>query len=125
MRGIRSTILATAAVVAALGATPALAEGDAQKGEKVFRKCKTCHEISDTKNKIGPNLVGIIGRAAGSVEGFAYSDAMKNSGITWSAETIAAYVADPKAYVPGNKMVFVGIRKPGDVEDLLAFLTAK
>jgi cytochrome c2 len=125
MTGIRSTILAAAAVVAGLAVAPALADGDAKKGEKVFRKCKTCHEISETKNKIGPNLVGIIGRAAGSVEGFAYSDAMKNSGITWNAETIAAYVADPKGYLPGNKMVFVGIKKTGDVEDLLAFLTAE
>jgi cytochrome c len=125
MRGIRDTILAAVVVVAGLAVAPVLADGDAKKGEKVFRKCKTCHEISETKNKIGPNLVGIIGRPAGSVEGFAYSDAMKSSGITWNAETIAAYIADPKAYVPGNKMVFVGIKKSGDVEDLLAFLTAE
>lgn len=125
MRITRTVILATAAIVMALAVEPASADGDAKKGEKVFRKCKACHEISEAKNKIGPNLIGIIGRPAGSVEGFAYSDALKNSGITWNAETIAAYVADPKAYVPGNKMVFAGIKKSDDIEDLLAFLTAQ
>ncbi len=125
MMTIRRTILAATAIAAGLAIAPALADGDAKKGEKVFRKCKTCHEISEPKNKIGPHLVGIIGRPAGSVEGFSYSDAMKNSGLTWDVETIAKYMADPKGFIPGNKMVFVGLKKESDVEDLLAYLSAQ
>jgi cytochrome c len=125
MKTIHKTILVVTALAAGFAAAPALADGDAEKGAKVFRKCKTCHEISEEKNKIGPHLVGIIGREAGSVEGFAYSDAMKESGITWDAETIAAYVAKPKEYVPGNKMVFVGLKKESQIEDLIAYLSAQ
>lgn len=125
MRTIRRPILAAIAIASGLAIAPALADGDAKKGEKVFRKCKTCHEISEPKNKIGPHLVGIIGRPVGSAEGFSYSDAMKNSGLTWDVETIAKYVADPKGFIPGNKMVFVGLKKESDVEDLLAYLSAQ
>jgi cytochrome c len=72
------------------------AQGDPEKGEKVFNKCKPCHVADEEKNKIGPTLVGIFGRPAGSVEDFKYSDAMKESGVTWDEETVAAYIADPK-----------------------------
>jgi cytochrome c len=107
----------------ALGvAGAARADGDAAKGEKVFNKCKTCHDATAEKNKVGPYLVGIFGRHAGSVEGFKYSDAMKSSGVVWSEETLAAYVKDPKGYIPGNKMVFAGLKKEDEVEDLLAYL---
>ena len=78
----------------ALGA--ANAQGDPEKGEKVFNKCKTCHVVEEAKNKIGPHLVGIFGRPAGVVEGFKYSDAMKSSGVVWDDETIAAYLKDPE-----------------------------
>lgn len=107
-------------LVVASGA--AMADGDAAKGEKVFAKCKTCHDATQEKNKVGPYLVGIFGRKAGSVEGFNYSDAMKNSGIVWDHETLAKYVHDPKAMVPGNKMVFPGLKKDDEIEDLLAYL---
>jgi cytochrome c len=86
----------------ALSGSAALAQGDPEKGERVFNKCKVCHIADEEKNKVGPTLVGIFGRPAGSVEGFKYSDAMKESGVTWDEETLAAYVADPKGYVPGN-----------------------
>lgn len=95
---------------------------DAAKGQKVFAKCKTCHEVSTDKNKIGPSLKGIIGRAAGSVEGFAYSDAMKSSGIIWGEDTLKVYLADPKKVVPGTKMSFAGLKKEDEIEDVIAYL---
>ncbi len=94
---------------------------DAANGESVFKKCKACH-ATDGKNKVGPHLNGIIGRKAGSVEGFKYSDAMKNSGITWNNAELDKYLKDPKADIPGNKMVFVGIKDDADRADLIAYL---
>lgn len=110
------------AVAWLVGAGAAAAQGDPGKGEKVFNKCKTCHEIKDEKNKVGPHLVGIFGRPAGGVEGFKYSDAMKSSDIVWDDETMAAYLKDPKGYIPGNRMVFPGLRKDEEIADLLAYL---
>jgi cytochrome c len=105
-----------------LGVGPALADGDAAAGKKVFNKCKACHVVDEEKSRVGPYLKGVIGRPAGTVEGFKYSDAMKNSGIVWDDVTIAAYVADPKSYVPGNRMAFPGLKKETDIADLLAYL---
>jgi cytochrome c len=104
------------------GVGTAGAQGDPEKGEKVFNKCKACHAVDEEKNKIGPHLVGIFGRPAGNVEGFKYSDAMKSSGIVWEDDTIAAYLKEPKAYIPGNRMAFVGLRKDDEIVDLLAYL---
>jgi cytochrome c len=98
------------------------AEGDPEAGAKVFRKCATCHEVKEPKNKVGPHLVGIFGRHAGAVEDFKYSDAMKNADIVWDEETISAYVREPKTYVPGNRMIFVGLKKDEEVENLIAYL---
>ena len=110
-----------ALVAAALAATPAGA-ADVANGQKVFRQCQACHVVDKEQNKVGPHLVGIIGRTAGSVEGFNYSPAMAGSGMVWSAETIAAYLADPKGYVNGNRMAFAGLRKPEDIADVIAYL---
>jgi cytochrome c len=121
MRRAASVVLGFG-IALAVASSAAKAEGDPEKGAKVFNKCKTCHNVDSTKNKVGPTLVGIFGRPAGSVEGFKYSDAMKSSGIVWSEETIEAYVKDPKAYVPGNKMVFAGLKKEDEIEDLIAYL---
>ena len=106
----------------ALSSSTALAQGDAAEGEKVFNQCKACHAVDEATNKVGPHLVGIIGRPAGSVEGFKYSDAMKESGITWNEETIAAYLADPRGYIKGNRMAFAGLKDEEDIADLLAYL---
>lgn len=107
--------------VLALSSSVALAQGDAENGEKVFNKCKACHAVDEPKNKVGPHLVGIFGRPAGSVEDFRYSDAMKESGVTWNEETIAAYLADPRGYIKGNRMAFAGLKEE-EIADLLAYL---
>ena len=113
-------------VTAAAGilmALPAQA-GDATAGEKVFRKCKACHYVDKEKNKSGPHLVNIVGRAAGSVDGFKYSKAMKNSGLTWDEATLAEFLKKPKAYLKGTKMAFAGLRKDKDIDDVIAYLKA-
>jgi cytochrome c len=123
MRNMGS-ITGVAALAVLLGGTAAYADGDAAKGEKVFGKCKTCHEIATAKNKVGPTLQGVIGRKAGTVEGFKYSEAMTGSGVTWDAVTIAEYVAKPKEFIAGNKMAFVGLKKEDEIENLVAYIQA-
>jgi cytochrome c len=121
--GITRTILALSFCAAgALMAGSAAAEGDAAAGEKVFNKCKTCHTLEAGQNKIGPSLAGVIGRAAGTAEGFAYSDAMKASGVTWTEENLAAYLAKPKDFIPGNKMTFAGLKKEADIANVIAYI---
>ncbi len=116
--GIASLLVAGAL---ALGAQSALAQ-DAAKGEKVYKKCKACHALEAGKKKVGPSLAGIFGRKAGTVEGFKYSKAMVDSGIVWDAETISAYMADPKGYIPKNRMAFPGLKKEADRANLIAYL---
>jgi len=102
---------------------PALASGEAEEGRKVFNQCKACHTVEKGgKNAVGPNLHGLFGRKAGAVAEFKYSDQMKGSGIVWSDETIGQYVADPKTFVPGNKMAFAGLKREKQIADLLAYL---
>ena len=111
-----------AVVLAIIAASPALAEGDAAAGEKVYKKCKTCHSLEAGKNKLGPNLAGIFGRQAGSVEGFKYSAAMASSGIVWDEATLDAFLAKPKDVVPKTKMAFAGLKKEVQRQDLIAYL---
>lgn len=118
----RFSLVALMAGVLLLGSHAALAEGDAAAGEKVFRKCKACHTLEAGKNKVGPSLHGLFGRKAGSVEGFKYSDAMKESGITWDAETLNQYLTKPKDMVPGTRMAFPGLKKEEDRANLIAYL---
>jgi cytochrome c len=116
------------AMVAAFGflsslGTAAAQSGDAAKGERVFAQCKACHTVEKGgRNGIGPNLFGIFGSKAGVVEGFNFSDALKASGIAWDDKTMAEFLKDPKGRIPGNKMVFAGIRRPDQLDDLLAYL---
>ena len=121
MRYIDRLVLLAASVLVA-GGGPALADGDAAKGAKVFVKCKACHEAAEPKNKVGPTLKGLFGRTAGSLDGYAYSATMKSSGIVWNAETLKPYLADPKAVVPGGKMAFAGLKKKDDIENVIAYL---
>ncbi|GLK84343.1 c-type cytochrome [Ancylobacter defluvii] len=119
--------LLAAAVLAALGSTAALADGDATKGANVFKKCMACHAVGEgAKNKVGPELNGIVGRKMGAVEGFNYSDTLKEHGAkgdTWTAEQLSTYLANPRQAMPGVKMVFAGLPKEDDRNDLIAFLS--
>jgi len=116
-------IAAIAASVAFVGAVPALAEGDAVAGKAVFNQCKACHQVGpEAKNGVGPMLNGIVGRKAGEVPGYNYSDANKNSGLTWDEATLRSYLPDPKAKVPGTKMIFPGIKREKQLDDLMAYL---
>ena len=116
----RMLALAAAVLAASAGATRAQ---DLGAGENSFKKCLPCHSVGDdAKNKVGPVLNGLEGRKSGTVEGYSYSEANKNSGITWSDETFKEYIRDPRAKIPGTKMVFAGIKNDKEVNDLWAYL---
>ncbi len=101
----------------------AFAEGDAAAGEKTFKVCKACHQIGETaKNFVGPALNGIVGRKAGTYPGYNYSDANKNSGLTWDEATLTKYLHAPREVVPGTKMAFPGLPKDEDVANVIAYL---
>jgi cytochrome c len=96
---------------------------DAAAGEKVFAQCRACHQVGPTaKNAVGPVLNGLFGRHSGSVEGYSYSPANKNSGITWDEATFREYIKDPKAKIPGTKMIYAGLKDEQKVNDLVAYL---
>jgi cytochrome c len=122
MKSFSMLSVGTAVVFAVLSGS-ALAAGDAASGEKVFAKCKACHQVGETaKNAIAPELNGLDGRKAGAVEGYHYSDAMKDSGITWSEASFDEFIKNPKAKVPGTKMVFQGLSSDKDAADVWAYL---
>jgi cytochrome c len=120
-------LILSAAVFAAAfvaGGVAARADGDADAGKQVFKKCHACHNVGEgAKNAVGPILNGIVGRKAGSVEGYNYSDANKSSGITWDAATLDVYLTNPKAKVPGTKMAFPGLPADKDRADVIAYLS--
>lgn len=120
-----SKTVAICSMALALSAVSAKAEGDAAAGEKVFKKCQSCHVVDSDKKKVGPTLQGVIGRTAGTVEGFKYSSAMVDAGaggLVWNDETLAGYLADPKGYMKGNKMSFAGLKKEEDLANVIAYL---
>lgn len=120
MSSFLKTIMAGVCLMSLSGA--GLAEGDPVKGEKVFRKCKACHSMEPGKKMMGPSLAGVMGRRAGTLEGFKFSPAMVKSGIVWDDETMAGYLKAPRTYIKGNRMMFIGLRKPQEIEDILAYL---
>jgi cytochrome c len=114
-----------AALVAALVAATAAgaAAEDLDNGKAVFNKCRACHQVGENaKNLVGPILNGLLGRKAGTIEGYNYSEANKTSGITWDEATFKEYIKNPKAKIPNTKMVFAGLTDPQDIDDLLAYL---
>jgi cytochrome c len=115
--------LATLAALISLVPIHTASAGDAANGEDVFKRCRACHQVGETaKNVVGPVLNGLFGRKAGTVEGFAYSEANKSSGITWDEKNFATYIKDPKAAMPGNKMAYAGLKDAEEIADLTAYL---
>lgn len=125
MRCSRSGIVAAVLGSALFASAPVLAQS-AENGEDIFKKCRVCHDVGpDAKIKVGPPLRGIFGRKAGTSDGFNYSDAMREAGangLIWSEDTIGKYLDNPRAFVPGNKMAFAGVKDERDRKDLLAYL---
>ena len=123
-------IFAPAFLTAAfLASNAAQAAGDAVAGKKVFNKCTACHDAKTDKNKIGPSLLGVIGRTAGTLESFLakYSDNMKEAGaggMVWDEANLTAYLRDPKAVIPKGKMAFPGLKDDADLANVIAYLSA-
>jgi cytochrome c len=114
--------LAIACVVVAASFGGASAQ-DLAAGESSFKKCLPCHSVGEgAKNKVGPVLNGLDGRKSGTVEGYNYSEANKNSGITWNEEVFSEYIKDPRAKIPNTKMVFAGIKSENEIKSLWAYL---
>jgi cytochrome c len=122
-------LLAALGVISAamIAAPPAHAEGDAAAGKKVFNKCMACHDAKAEKNKVGPHLVGVIGRTLGAVEGYNYSAQMKElgaGGMVWDDANLTSYLRDPKVLVPDGKMAFPGLKEDADIANVIAYLAA-
>jgi cytochrome c len=121
---MKTPILSSLVVVTSLIAASGALAQDATAGKSSFNKCMACHAIgAGAKNKVGPELNGIDGRKSGTAEGYSYSDANKNSGITWTKDQFLEYIKEPKAKIPGTKMVFAGIKNEKEANDLWAFLS--
>jgi cytochrome c len=105
-------------------ASHAQAAGDAAAGKILFtQKCGLCHSVEQGKNKIGPSLYGVVGRKAGSLDGYTYSDAMKNANRTWDAATLDDYLTSPRQKIPGIKMIFAGLPEETDRQNVIAYLS--
>lgn len=105
------------------------AEGDAVAGKKVFNKCTPCHDAKTDKNKVGPSLLGVVGRTAGTLESYLtkYSANMKEAGaggLVWDEANLTAYLHDPKAVIPKGKMAFPGLKEDADIANVIAYLAA-
>ena len=111
------------AAFALAGTVSAAGAQDAALGEKVFLKCRACHQVGEAaKNGVGPVLNGIVGRKAGTYPDYTYSDANKNSGLTWDEATLKEYLKNPRGKVPGTKMAFAGLASETDIDNVIAYL---
>jgi cytochrome c len=106
-----------------IGSTAIVSAQDLAAGEQSFKKCLPCHAVGEgAKNKVGPVLNGLEGRKSGTIEGFTYTDANKNSGLVWDEAVFRDYIKDPRAKIPGTKMIFAGIKNEKEVSDLWAYM---
>ena len=121
---MKSSLVALTIVAAFSGAYPATAQaaGDPVKGKSVFARCAACHAVEAGKNRVGPSLAGVVGRKAASVPGYVYSPALKSSGLVWNQATLDRYLLNPRAMVPGTKMIFAGLPKPSDRADVITYI---
>jgi cytochrome c len=120
---MKTRILSALAVIASLAISSAASAQDVAAGKASFNKCMACHAIGEgAKNKVGPELNGLDGRKSGTAPDYSYSDANKNSGITWNEAQFKEYIRDPKAKIPNTKMSFAGIKNEKEINDLWAFL---
>lgn len=111
------------AVLALIGSALSASAQDLAAGEQSFKKCLPCHAVGDgAKNKVGPLLNGLEGRKSGTIEGFTYTDANKNSGLIWDEAVFRDYIKDPRAKIPGTKMIFAGIKNEKEISDLWAYM---
>jgi len=116
-------LIATVLIIGGLLAPAVAPAQDIAAGQTVFNKCAACHAVGETaKNKVGPELNGLNGRKSGSVEGYSYSAANKGSGIVWNEAEFKEYIRAPKAKIPGTKMVFAGLTKDSEIDNLWAYL---
>jgi cytochrome c len=116
---------ADAPIRLAMAGKPA-ATGDAAKGQAIFQRCQMCHTAENgAGNRLGPNLFGVIGRKSASLPNFAYSTALKNSGITWTEDKLQVWLKNPQAMVPGTRMAFAGLSNPDDIRNVIAYLDTK
>ena len=119
----RFALVAISVSALAGSARVASADGDAAAGELAFKVCRTCHQIGENaRNFVGPALNGVVGRKAGTVAGYNYSDANKNSGLTWDKATLTKYLKSPREIVPGTKMAFPGLTRDSDIANVIAYL---
>ena len=121
---MKKTTFSALVIVTAMAAASGAQAQDAAAGKTSFNKCLACHAIGEgAKNKVGPELNGLDGRKSGTAEGYSYSDANKNSGITWNEAVFKEYIKDPKAKIPGTKMAFAGIKNEKEINDLWAYVS--
>ena len=121
---MKKLALSALVILVASAAVPGASAQDAAAGKTSFNKCLACHAIGEgAKNKVGPQLNGLDGRKSGTAPDYNYSDANKNSGITWNEAAFKEYIKDPKARIPGTKMVFVGIKNETEINDLWAYMS--